>query len=70
MSYLDHYPNCIGCPVEKYCGTAVSSIRLCHSYDDSMSQRESAHALTLSKAEDSEEEHIKEELERWDNITD
>ena len=70
MSYLDHYPNCIGCPVEKYCGTAVSSIRLCHSYDDSMSQMENAHTLTLSKAEDSEDEYIKEELERWDNITD
>lgn len=70
MSYLDHYPNCIGCPVEKYCGTAVSSIRLCHSYDDSMSQKESAHTLTLSKAEDNEDEYIKEELERWDNITD
>jgi hypothetical protein len=35
-----------------------------------MSQRENAHALTLSKAEDNENEYIKEELERWDNITD
>ena len=70
MSYLDHYPNCIGCPVEKYCGTAISSIRLCHSYDDSMSQKEKAHALALSKAEESEDEHIKEKLEMWDNITD
>lgn len=34
MTYLDKYPNCIGCPVEKYCGTMVSSIKLCHSYRD------------------------------------
>lgn len=33
--YLDHYPCCIGCPVEKYCGTMVDSIRLCNSYNDS-----------------------------------
>ena len=32
MRYLDKYPDCIGCPVEKYCGTMVSSIRLCNSY--------------------------------------
>lgn len=35
MSYLDKYPCCIGCPVGKYCGTMVSSIRLCNSYNDS-----------------------------------
>lgn len=32
MKYLDKYPDCLGCPVSKYCGTAVSSIRLCNSY--------------------------------------
>ena len=32
MRYIDKYPNCIGCPVEKYCGTMVSSIKLCNSY--------------------------------------
>ena len=32
MSYRDVYPNCIGCPVEKYCGTAIASTRLCNSY--------------------------------------
>lgn len=33
MKYLDKYKNCIGCPVKKYCGTMVSSIRLCNSYN-------------------------------------
>ena len=23
MRYLDKYPNCIGCPVKKFCGTMV-----------------------------------------------
>lgn len=32
MSYLDKYPQCIGCPVSKYCGTMVRSTRLCKSY--------------------------------------
>ena len=36
MAYIDKYPSCIGCPVTKYCGTAVSSTRLCHSLNDSM----------------------------------
>lgn len=30
--YLDHYPDCIGCPVSKYCGTQCMSTRLCNSY--------------------------------------
>ena len=34
MSYLDKYPSCIGCPVSKYCGTMVGSIKLCNSYDE------------------------------------
>ena len=34
MTYLDKYPSCIGCPVYKYCGTAVSSVKLCHSYKE------------------------------------
>jgi hypothetical protein len=34
MSYLDKYPECVGCPVAKYCGTMVSSIRLCNSYNN------------------------------------
>lgn len=33
MRYLDKYPECRGCPVKKYCGTVVSSIRLCNSYE-------------------------------------
>ena len=33
MRYLDKYPDCVGCPVNKFCGTMVSSRRLCNSYD-------------------------------------
>ena len=32
MYYLDKYPQCIGCPVSKYCGTMIQSTRLCKSY--------------------------------------
>lgn len=32
MTYKDKYPDCIGCPVDKYCGTMVSSHRYCNSY--------------------------------------
>lgn len=38
MRYLDKYPHCTGCPVIKYCGTMVSSSRLCNSYSDSMQE--------------------------------
>lgn len=34
MTYYDKY-HCINCPVYKYCGTMVSTMRLCHSYRDS-----------------------------------
>jgi hypothetical protein len=71
MTYLDKYPNCNGCPVIKYCGTAVSCIKLCHSLDDSMSQKETTHVLTLSKAAPADaSEYIEEKLTMWDNITD
>ena len=33
MRYIDKYKHCIGCPVSKYCGTMVSTIKLCNSYD-------------------------------------
>ena len=33
MRYIDKYPGCKGCPVQKYCGTMIGSIRLCNSYD-------------------------------------
>lgn len=33
MAYIDKYPGCNGCPVAKYCGTIISSIKLCNSYD-------------------------------------
>ena len=41
MAYLDKYPNCSGCPVSEYCGTAVSSIRLCNSYEENESKKQS-----------------------------
>ena len=31
MSYLDKYKSCERCPVVKYCGTMVSTMRLCNS---------------------------------------
>lgn len=34
MKYLDKYPNCVGCPVSKYCGIMIGSIRLCNSYQE------------------------------------
>ena len=56
MTYLDKYPHCNGCPVEKYCGTMVSSIKLCHSYKESTS---SASFLAVSS------EMGKEELDEY-----
>ena len=44
MSYLDKYPSCIGCPVSKYCGTMVGSIKLCNSYDEPSIEEENAYA--------------------------
>lgn len=72
MTYLDKYPNCIGCPVSRWCGTAVGSIRLCHSYNEDIAEKESSHVLTLSKAasDDPEEEYIEQMITMWDNITD
>ena len=71
MTYLDKYPSCLGCPVEKYCGTAVSSIRLCHSYNDATIENSNAHVLTLSNAPSNpEEEYIEQMVCMWDNITD
>lgn len=69
MTYSDKYPNCINCPVDKYCGTAVSSIRLCQSYNDSIAEKEKSHVLTLSEAPLTEEE-IDEKIVMWDSITD
>jgi hypothetical protein len=72
MTYLDKYPNCINCPVEKYCGTVVGSIKLCHSYNEDISEKEQSHILTLSKAapDDPEEEYIEQMVCMWDNVTD
>ena len=40
MTYLDIYPHCKGCPVSRFCGTMVSSFRLCNSYDNKEEQRD------------------------------
>lgn len=34
MRYIDKYKECVGCPVQKYCGTQCMSIRLCNSYKE------------------------------------
>ena len=44
MSYLDKYPSCIDCPVTKYCGTMVGSIKLCNSYDEPSIEEVDAYA--------------------------
>jgi len=68
MTYYDVY-HCINCPVEKYCGTMVSSTRLCHSYKEPDNEVKSV--LTLSKATPKlEEEYAEEKLGMWDNVTD
>jgi len=38
MKYIEKYPNCIGCPVTKYCGTMISTARLCNSYGNATAQ--------------------------------
>ena len=40
MRYIDVYKDCVGCPVKKYCGTMVGSIRLCNSYELNNRQNE------------------------------
>lgn len=70
MSYLDRYPCCIGCPVLKYCGTMVSTTRLCHSIDDNMAEKESKPVLTMVSDENEAAVEGEEKIEMWDNITD
>lgn len=41
MRYLDKYPDCKGCPVEIFCGTMVSSIKLCNSYEETKNKEAS-----------------------------
>lgn len=41
MSYLDRYKECKYCPVIKYCGTMVSTMRLCNSYKEENSNENS-----------------------------
>ena len=45
MSYLDKYPNCMGCPVTKYCDTMIGSIKLCHSCDEPSIEEPNASAI-------------------------
>ena len=40
MKYLDKYPSCKGCPVSSFCGTMVSSSRLCNSYENKEEQKD------------------------------
>ena len=69
MTYLDKYPSCIGCPVSKYCGTMVSSIRLCNSYEqnkpshDSKSFTAFSREMTPKELDDYAEEQIRLSLE-------
>ena len=66
MSYIDKYPDCIGCPVSKYCGTMVGSIKLCHSCDDDTPSP----VLVMSKSHSvSENDDIEAKLTMWDNCT-
>ena len=39
MSYLDKYPFCIGCPVQSYCGKAISSVVLCNSDNNQLKNK-------------------------------
>ena len=68
MTYYEKY-HCISCPVEKYCGTVVGSIKLCHSYKE---DEASSPVLTLSNNPStmSESDYIEERLTMWDNCTD
>lgn len=43
MTFLDKYPHCNGCPVTKWCGTAVASTRLCNSYDENERNKKRIH---------------------------
>lgn len=36
MKYIDKYPHCINCPVDKYCGTVVASTKLCNSLESNV----------------------------------
>lgn len=67
MTYYDKY-HCINCPVDKFCGTVVGSVKLCQSLNDSVAQMEIQHVLTLSRAAIAEEGQIEEKLTMWDNI--
>lgn len=51
MSYLAEYPYCIGCPVTKYCGTMVSSLKLCNSYSKNNARHKKEAVITPEKIE-------------------
>ena len=70
MRYIDKYPGCIGCPVTKYCGIMVGSIKLCNSYAETAGDGEKKHVLSLSEAATTEADYIESKIEMWDNITD
>lgn len=47
MTYKEKYPNCIGCPIDKYCGKAVAATR-CLFYDDGTSCTNAKSLLAVS----------------------
>ena len=50
MRYLDKYPNCIGCPVKKWCGTMISCIRLCKNYRENKEETKMNYEERYKKA--------------------
>ena len=70
MTFLDKYPSCIGCPVSKWCGTAVSSIRLCNSLEDSIKETEEDVVLEECIKEHQEQDYLNEQLDYtlWEKI--
>ena len=49
MTYQDKYPNCIGCPIDKYCGKAVGATR-CLSYNEDSTGINAKSLLALSSS--------------------
>ena len=82
-TYLDHYPQCKGCPVSDYCGTMVGSIKLCHSYEseynlymdfldewmEEMSElMDEAFYAAMAEEYEAEEEYLDAEADYWAEV--
>ena len=61
MKYIDKYPHCNGCPVEKYCGTMVSCTRLCNSYKEPNESGKTF--MAISSMPDEEEDYVISKIE-------